>query len=175
MKEEHTSSKKIIINYGILLGLLSVVLGAFMYFTNAYLDPHWVYSVISFAIIIAVVTYGIKAYKAANQEYLNLSDALKVGIGIALIGGIISSVWSLTLSTVIEPDYTQQMLAVQKENIIEQYPDFSQEQVDQSMAMMEKFSSPYIGFAVSLIGSLFFGFIISLIAGLVLQKKQDLY
>ncbi len=175
MENEKISSKKIITNYGVLLGIATVVLGVIMYVTNVYLDPHWIFSVIGFAILIGVIVYGIKAYKTQNNGYLTLTDGLKIGIGIALIGGIISAIWTLVLTTAIEPEYTQQFLEVQKEKMIEKYPDFSQEQVDQSIEMMEKFSSPYISIAFSIIGSLFFGFIISLFAGLIMQKKQDLY
>lgn len=175
MENEKASSKKIIINYGILLSILSVLLGVIMYVTNAYTNPHWIYSVITLLILVGTIRYGIKAYKNINNGYLILMDAIKVGIGIALIGGIIAAIWSLTVTTVIEPDYTQQVLEVQREKMIEQYPDFSQEQIDQSMIIAEKFSSPFISTAVSIIGSLFFGFIISLITGLIMQKKQDLY
>ncbi|WP_103070492.1 DUF4199 domain-containing protein [Aquimarina sediminis] len=174
MENEKASSKKIIINYGILLGIVSVLLGVIMYVTNAYTDPHWIYSVISFSILIGIISYGIKAYKTANNGYLALMDAIKVGIGIALIGGVIGVIWSLTLTTVIEPDYTQQVLEAQREKML-QNPDMTEELVEQSMAIAEKFSSPFISIAVSIIGSLFLGFIISLIAGLIMQKKQDLY
>ena len=175
MENVKASSKKIIINYGILLGIVSVLLGVVMYVTNAYKDPNWIYSVIGFVVLIGVISYGIKAFKTANNGYLILMDAIKIGLGIALIGGIIGAIWSFTLTNVIEPDYTQQMLEVQREKMIEQYPDFSQEQIDQSMAIAEKFSAPFVSIALSIIASLFFGFIISLIAGLVMQKKQDLY
>lgn len=174
MESEKASSKKIIINYGILLGIVSVLLGVVMYVTNAYTDPHWTYSVIGFLILIGIISYGIKAYKTSNSGYLTLTDAIKVGIGVALIGGIIGVLWSLTLTTVIEPDFTQQVLEVQREKMLEN-PDMTEEIVEQSMSIAEKFSSPFISTAVSIIGNLFFGFIISLFAGLIMQKKQDLY
>ncbi|WP_299211914.1 DUF4199 domain-containing protein [uncultured Aquimarina sp.] len=174
MENENNSAKKIIINYGILLGILSIVLGVVLYVTNSYTDPHWIYSVIGFLILIGVILYGLKTYKTHNRGYLTLTDALKIGIGIALIGGLVSSIWTLTLTTVIEPDYTQQVLEVQREKMLEN-PDMTEEVVDQSMAMIEKFSSPYISIAFSIIGSLFFGFIISLISGLIMQKKEELY
>ena len=175
MESEKTSSKKIIINYGLLLGIISVVLGVVMYITNSHIDPHWIFSVVGTIILIGIITYGIKAFKASNNGYLTLMQALKVGVGIALIGGIMGAIWSFTLTNVIEPDYTQQVLEVQREKIMEQYPDFSEEQIDQSMTIAEKFSSPFVSLALSIIASLFFGFIISLIAGLVMQKKQDLH
>ncbi|WP_062059068.1 DUF4199 domain-containing protein [Aquimarina longa] len=175
MKNAKVSSKKTIINNGVLLGIISVLLGVIMYVTNTYTDPHWVYNLVGFLVIIGIITYGIKSYKTSNNGYLTLSEAIKIGLGIALIGGIIGAIWSLTVTTVIEPDYTQQVLEVQREKMIETYPDFSQEQIDQSMSIAEKLSSPFVSIALSIIASLFFGFIISLISGLIMQKKQDLY
>ncbi|MDY8137239.1 DUF4199 domain-containing protein [Aquimarina sp. 2201CG5-10] len=174
MENEKAPAKKIIINYGIILGIISVLLGVVMYITNEYTDPHWIYSVAGFLILIGVVIYGIKAYKTSNNGFLTLTDALKVGIGIAMIGGIIGAIWSLTLTTVIEPDYTQQVLDAQREKMLED-PNITEEMAEQSISIMEKFSSPFISIAFSIIGSLFFGFIISLIGGLIMQKKQDLY
>lgn len=174
MENNKVSTKKIIINYGVLLGITSVLLGVVMYVTNAYLDPSWIYSVVGFLILIVIISYGIKAYKTASQGYLTLSDALKIGIGIALIGGIIGAIWTFLFITVIEPNYTQQMLEAQREKLLEN-PDITEQIVDQSMAIAEKLSSPYIQIAFSIIGSLFFGFIISLFAGLIMKKKQDLY
>ncbi len=174
MENDKASSKKIIINYGVILGIVSVLLGVVMYVTNVYTDPHWIFSVIGFLILIGVITYGIKAYKTSNNGFLELTDALKVGIGIALIGGIIGAIWTLLLTSVIEPEYTQQVMEVQREKLLEN-PDMTEAMVDQSIEMMEKFSSPYISIAFSIIGSLFFGFIISLFAGLIMKKKQDLY
>jgi preprotein translocase subunit YajC len=174
MENNKASIKKNIINYGVLLGITSVLLGVVIYVMNAHLDPNWIFSVIGILILVGIISYGIKAYKKVNEGYLNLSEALKIGIGIALIGGIIVAIWTFILTTVIEPDYTQQMLDIQREKLLEN-PDMSEQMVNQSMAIVEKMSGPYIQIALSIIANLFFGFIISLFAGLAMQKKQDLY
>jgi len=174
MENEKPSSKKIIINYGVILGVVSVLLGVVMYVTNVYTDPHWSFSVLGFLILIAVIVMGIKAYKKLNHGFLELTDALKIGIGIALVGGIIGAIWTFTLTTVIEPEYTQNVIDAQREKLLEN-PDMTEAMVDQSMAVMEKMSSPMISIAFSIIGSLFFGFIISLFAGLIMKQKQELY
>lgn len=173
MENKQISSKKTILQYGILLGITLVLLGVILYVTNTYKDPHWSLSIVSILIIVLVISLGIKAYKTANNGFLTLSEALKTGIGIALIGGIIAALWSFILTTVIEPQYIQQVLEIQKEKMIAQNPNFSQEQIDQGMAIAKKFTSPYMSIAFSMIGSLFFGFIISLFAGLIMQRKPD--
>lgn len=174
MEQEKVSSKKIIINYGVILGVVSVLLSVVMYVTGMYTDPHWSIGILGFLIMIAAIVYGIKAYKKANAGFLSLSDALKIGIGIALISGIIGVIWTFTLTTVIEPTYNAQMLEVQREKLLEN-PDMTEAMVEQTMAFTEKMTAPYIQVAFSIIGSLFFGFIISLFAGLIMKKKQELY
>ncbi|HEY9183742.1 MAG TPA: DUF4199 domain-containing protein [Salegentibacter sp.] len=172
MEIQKTDSKGIIINYGVLLGILSVVLGVIMYVTNAYLNPSFYFSVASFLIMVAIIVLGIRTYKKANQTYLSLTEALKLGLGIALIGGIIGAIWQLLLMTVIEPDYMMQMADVQREVMLERFPNMTDSQIDDAMAMNEKFSSPWIMMAIAIIGSLFFGFFISLVAGLIMKNKN---
>lgn len=172
MEIQKTDSKGIIINYGVLLGILSVVLGVIMYVTNAYLNPSFYFSIVSFLIMVVVIVLGIRTYKTANQSYLSLTEALKLGLGIALIGGIIGAIWQLLLMTVIEPDYMMQMADVQREVMLERFPNMTDSQIDDAMAMNEKFTSPWIMMATAIIGSLFFGFIISLVAGLIMKNKN---
>ncbi|WP_025741670.1 DUF4199 domain-containing protein [Aquimarina pacifica] len=175
MENEKPSTKKIIINYGVLLGIASVTFSLIVYLTGMYKQPHWSVGVIGFAIMIFAITLGIKAFKTKNNGFLILSDALKIGIGIAMIGGIISGIWNVTLTTVIEPEYTAQVMEFQKEKMLRDTPDMTEEQVEQIYAMTDKLQKPPIAFALGLVGSLFFGFIISLITGLILQKKEELY
>lgn len=173
MENTQVSTKKIIVNYGLLLGIVSVVFGVILYVTDGYMDQNWVHSLIGFIILIGGIVFGIKAYKTANGGFLTLGEGLKVGIGIALIGGLISVIWTLLLMQVIEPDMMEKMAEISREKMQEQYPDFTQEQLDQSAAMAEKFSSPFIISAFSLLFNLFFGFIFSLVASLVMQKKTN--
>ena len=57
--------------------------------------------------------------------------------------------------------------------MIEQNPNMTQDQIDMSMEMAKKFSTPAITSAFALVGSLFFGLIISLVAGLIMKKENN--
>ncbi|MFC5045993.1 DUF4199 domain-containing protein [Aquimarina hainanensis] len=175
MENATTNTKKFILNYGAILGVLSVLLGVILYVTDSHKEQSWIQSLIGFLIILGVIIFGIKAFKTANNGFLTLSQALKIGLGISLVGALIGIIWLFLLTMVIEPDFTAQLADMQREKLIEQYPDFTQEQIDQSVEMAQKFSTPYMMAAFSLIGNLFLGFIISLFGGLIMQKKQDLY
>ncbi|MBQ0732804.1 DUF4199 domain-containing protein [Aquimarina celericrescens] len=173
MENETTSTKKIIINYGIILGMLSVIMGVIIYITDGYAKQNWINTVIGIAIIAGVIIYGIKAFKTANNGFLKLGEALKIGVGIALIGGIIGVIWTILLMNVIEPEIVNQINQAQREQMIESYPDMSEAQLNQSLEMAKKFTSPYMIGAFALIWNLFLGLIISLFTGLAMQKKQD--
>jgi len=172
MEIQKADSKKFIINYGLLLGIVSVILGVVIYVTNAYLNPSWIYSVISIAIPIVIITLGIKAYKTANGGYLGLGEAIKVGLGIAVIGGIITAIWTLLVMTVIEPEYMNNVMAGQRDKMMETNPNMTESQMNAAMEITSKFSSPWIAMAMNIVWSLFSGLIISLISGLVMKKEN---
>ena len=51
--------------------------------------------------------------------------------------------------------------------------NMTEEQIESSKSMMEKFSSPAITSAIGIIAAAFFGFIISAIAGAVMKKTEE--
>jgi hypothetical protein len=172
METQKASVKKIALNYGILLALLSIVLAVFSYVTDNHIDRPWWLSVISTLVMIAVIVYGLKAFKNDNGGFLSVGEAIKVGLAISLISGIIYAIYSYIFVTVIEPDFVNQMLVFTEEKMIEDNPEMTEAQLNMAMDMTEKFMSPMMMTAFAIIGSLFFGFIISLISGMILKQKR---
>lgn len=172
METQKTEAKQFVLNYGVLLGILSVFMGVITYVTNAYLNPSWIWGTISFLITVVVISLAIRAFKTKNSGFLSLGEALKVGIGVAVIGGIIGAIWMFLLMNYIEPEYVNQLAEVQRETISEANPNMTEAQMNTAMEFNAKFTSPYFLLAFTLIGSLFMGLIISLIAGLIMKNKN---
>ena len=170
MENVKGSSTKIMINYGILLGIVSVLLNVVMYVTNNHLQPHWSVQILGLFVFIAIVVIALKTFKKENGGYMKLGQALKVGLGVALIAALIGAIYAYLLMTVIEPTYMDQVMEIQQEAMLKQ--DMPQEQMDAALAMSEKFSGPGVAVTIQLIAGLFFGFIISLIAGLVMKREN---
>ncbi len=175
MEKVTISIKKYIVNYGVILGVIFAIYGFILYITDNVIDKDWFFAVISAVILISVIIYGIYCYKSANDGFLKLSEALKIGIGIALIGGIIAIIWNALLMNVIEPEMMNQILDAQREKMIANNPNMPQEQIDQSMKFAEKLNSTIIISSFSLISNLFLGFLISLIGGAIMQKNRDVF
>lgn len=172
METQTAKASKSILTYGVIFGIISVLLGVVMYVTNSYLDPHWSFAIIGFFIFIIIIPMGIKAFKKENGGFLSVGEAIKVGVGIALIAGIITALWSLLLSNVLVPDYYEQMADVQRAKMLEYAPNMSESQLDAAMETNSMFSSPWITVALTLVMNMFFGLLVALVAGLVMKEKR---
>jgi len=172
METQTASIKKIALNYGLLLGLISIVFSVIVYVTGNHLDRQWWQSLISFVIMAGAIYYGIKAFKDGSGGFLSLGEALKVGLAIALIAGIIGAIFNYIFVTVIEPDFANQMLEVTREKMYEQNPNMTEEQAKMGIDMTKKFLTPTMMTTFAIIASLFFGFIISLITGLIMKQNR---
>ena len=169
METQTASVKKIALPNGLLLALTTIVISVIVYVMGMTYEQPWWQNILNLAAMIGFIVYGIKTYKADNGGYLSLGEGLKTGLAIALVAGLIGSIFSYLFVTVIEPDFAMNMLEATRVKMIDQNPNMTQEQMDMALGMTEKMMSPGILVAFSIIGSLFIGFIVSLIAGLTRQ------
>ncbi|WGK64595.1 DUF4199 domain-containing protein [Croceiramulus getboli] len=167
-----TTPAKVALNFGVLLGILSIVQSVVEYVTNTNIDRGWVNSLVGFAILIGVIVYALKTYKSGNGGFMSLSEALKTGMGTAAIGGLIGAVYFYLFVSFIEPTFIDQMMEAQREAMIEQNANMTQEQMDQAMTMTARFMQPWFMATIALVFTLFFGFIVSLIAGLIMKREN---
>lgn len=174
MEDQQKPTKKIALNYGLILGFLSILTSVIVYTMGKTYEQDWKVGVISFIIMAIIITLGIKKYKEGNQGFLTLGQGLKTGIGIALIGAVISIIYSLIFMNFIEPDFMEKLMEVTHQKLLDD-PNLSEEMIETQMKMMKKLSSPAFNIGMGLIGSVFFGFVISIVASLIMQKKEDQY
>lgn len=173
MENQKSSSKQIMVNYGLLLGFLSILIAVANFAVGDVYKPHWIISVVGILISAVVIVLGIKKFKDGNNGLLKLGEALKLGLGIALISGLVYVAYLFIFTNYIEPEFYTRMAQVQEQTLIEKYPNMSDEQLEGALEMTKKFSSPMMTSAITMIFSLFFGFIVALIGGLVMKKTEE--
>ncbi|CAM1341085.1 DUF4199 domain-containing protein [Tenacibaculum amylolyticum] len=169
--ENQANSKNLILNYGLYLGLIGVFIHLVFYATGNLITLGWLSGIIGFIAMVALIILGIKKYKESNNGFLTFGQALKVGVGIAVVSAVITTIYTLIFANVIEPDFQQQAMEVQKQAWID--AGLSDEQIEASEEMAKRFQSPAITIPVSLVVSAFFGFIISAVGGAVMKKTED--
>lgn len=173
MENQKASSTSIMLNYGLMLSFASILIAVVNYAIGDVYKPHWSITVVSLAISVAVIVYGLMALKQSNDGLLKLGEALKLGLGISLISGIVYVVYLFLFTNFIEPEYFTNLAKVQEAAMLEAYPNMTDEQLESAMAMSAKMSGFGMISAITLIMSLFFGFIISLIAGLIMKRSEE--
>jgi len=173
MENQKSTSTSIMLNYGLILGVVSVLLSVAIYAMGKIYDQGWEVALLSFVIMAVIIFMGLKNFKEGNNNLLSLGNALKIGLGIALIGGLISVIYNQIFINFIEPDFMENMMKVGEAKMLEQNPNMTDEQLEMAKGMQEKMSGPVIGAAMGIVASLFFGFIISLIEGLILKRVEE--
>lgn len=167
------SRKSIMLNYGLLLGLVSIITALVNYVFGDIYQPHWSLMVASIAITTIIIVLGLKKVKEMNSGFLSVSEAIKTGLGISLISALIYIVYLMIFYNFIEPDYFTNMKQVQEQVILETYPNLTDEQLEGAKKNAAMFANTGVNLTLTIIVSLFFGLIISLIAGLVMKKTQE--
>ncbi|WP_420553392.1 DUF4199 domain-containing protein [Tenacibaculum aiptasiae] len=169
--ENQANSKGTILNYGLYLGIAGVFIHLIFYATGNLISLGWLSGIIGFIAMVVLIILGIKKFKADNGGFLTFGQAVKVGVGIAVISGIISTIYTLIFTNVIDPTIQEQALEIQRQAWID--AGYNEDQMEASEAMMQKMQSPMITVPLSIVVSAFFGFVISAIGGAIMKKTEE--
>lgn len=175
MEENQPQTGKIGFTFGLLLGGVSVIFGLMLYTADMHYERGWAINLINFLIMAAVIVLAISQFKKANGGFISLGEAMKVGLATAIIAAIVGIIWQSIFVNFIEPEFMNNIFEMEKSKMIEQNPTMTDEQIEQGEGMIRFFTKPSIMVVMSLVVSLFFGSLISLVTGLIVKKQKDAY
>ncbi len=170
MESQNVSVGSFAKNYGLVLGLILILISVLMYVTGLQLKGEQWPMYIYYIIFPTVIIYAINQYKKSNANILSLGSAIKIGLLIAVISAIVFAVYGLIFNYIIDPEFQGLAMEATRDKLLEN-PNLTEELVDQQMVMIKKFSNPLLGSAFWIALSAFFGLIYSLIGGLVMKKE----
>jgi len=174
MEETKPKIGKFSLNYGLLLGLISLVFSLMLFFQKMHYEQSTATTIIGIVILLGVVGFGINQYKKANGGLLKLGEALKLGTGIAVVGGLVGLIYYTLLSNgILEPDFVEKATEIAKAKAFANNPKLTQEQWDQGIEMQEKFK--WLAYPIIIIFNAILGFIAGLIFGLIMKKEEATY
>ena len=172
MENNTTTLKSHILQYGLLLSGISVVFALMLFFLDMHYTQESAVNWINWFIMVAVIALGIFNFRNTNDGFLTLSQALKLGLGISVISALVAIAYTFVLINFLDPDTIEKTLEIGQNKMLDEYPEMTQEQIDQAIEMQRKFSGFGVISTMILIFSLFFGFIVSLITGLILKRNR---
>jgi hypothetical protein len=163
---------KFSLNYGLILGGLGVVFGIMLFISDAHTSHSPVNSVVSMAMMIGVIFWGIISFRKANEGFLTIGEALKLGAGIALIAGVLTVLWTLVLTYVLDPEFPSKVMDARLAEAASN-PNLTPEIIQQQKEMGLKFW--WVGYPVILIVNILLGLLIGLVGGLIFKKARPEY
>lgn len=169
--ENQAESKSFIVNNGVILGGASVVFSLLLYATGNHLPPHWSASVISFVLFIVFIVLGTKQFKEANGGFLSWGQGVKIGVGIAVLAGLIVVIYNYIFANFIEPDFMTKLMEIQNQSFLDQ--GMTEEQIEAANEMTKTFQTPGIMAAVGIISYAIGGFIVSAITAAIMKKSEE--
>ncbi|WP_291869215.1 DUF4199 domain-containing protein [Maribacter sp.] len=173
MEENKIKTSSFAVTYGLILGAVSVAFGLMLYSVDLHYKGGMMVGLVSMALTLIAIVFGIYQFKKANNTYMSFAQGLKVGVGIALIGGIVGIIFNLLMANVIDPDLMEKALEFQKSELLTN-TKLTSEQVDAQLEMGKKFSTPTMQVLFGLLFSIVIGFVFSLIPALAMKKEEIL-
>ena len=151
MNDQNSSTKSIIINYGIILGSISVLFQLMLFFLDMHYKNDSTAGIVSLIIMIGVLLYSLISHKKINGGYLLLSEALKIGLGVSLVSALISIIYTQILINFLDPETMRKSLDLTMDTMRSENPEIPQEALDTARSIQEKMSSTLIFYAVKII------------------------
>ncbi|RRO17170.1 DUF4199 domain-containing protein [Flavobacteriaceae bacterium 14752] len=165
MENQNSDYKKQSINYGIIFGLYSSVLLWLSFKFN--FESNLLMSIISVSVAVLLVFVPIHQYKIANNNILKLSQALKIGLIVGLISGLIYAIYTYLHYKSVDIEFIPKQIEESKIALEQASSNMPKNQFEQSKQMIETMLAPFTLATFALFNLLFKSFIISLIVGLI--------
>lgn len=173
MENQPTFSKKsLMLNYGLLMGIVTILIGVLNYaFGNTY-EPHWSINVISGVAMVVIIVLGIKKLKEAQGGMLSVGDAIKTGLGITVIGALLSMIYMYLFTQFIEQEFINNIVELNRTKTLEAAPQITDEQLEMQSKMTREYFYAFT-FGMIVIFNLFIGFVTGLVSGLVMKNTEE--
>ena len=172
MENQNLELKKYISQYGALLGGISVVFGLMLFSMDMHYQNETSTTIVSLVLTLGVIVFAQYSYRKDNEDFMSLSQGIKMGLGIGAVSGLINVAYFLVLSNVLDPEMMSKALEMGMNQFLDENPEASQDMINQVESMQEKFSGPIISSSFLIIASLLTSFVISLITGLILKRNR---
>ena len=166
----------IAIKWGLITGMIMVVQSLISNLLGIGQDPNvgpgmgYLITAVGLVVTFVTIYLGIKEIRDTEMNgYMNTGLALRKGLKIALIAGLILAVFTIIYAKFIDPDMMDRVMAVQEDQLIKN--NATEEQIEMTKKMMGIFKNPFLTAGIVVLMTCFWAIFQSLIAGAMLKKE----
>lgn len=157
------------LKYGLILALITIAYSLILNLAGLATN-RWLPSLLMVVFFAGISFMAHKAFKEGGDGFMSYGQGLGIGTVMALISGLLSGIFSAVYIKFIDDSVMQQAMQEQIENMEDQ--GMSEAQIDQAMEMAAMFQTPLMLVLFGLLGTLFIGFIISLVVAAITKKSN---
>ena len=169
MDNKQPSMSKSAINFGLILGLILVVISLLTYLFRLYESTDWL-SWVSIVVLAGGIYVGTKNYRDnVKGGFISYGNALGFGTLVALFSGIVSAIFAFVYLGYIDSSFIEFSVTKAEDQMYEQ--GLPEEQIEMSLKYTKMFLQPFALAIMGIFMNTFLGFIISLITGAILKKE----
>jgi hypothetical protein len=159
------------VKYGLIYGGASCLFSLLMYVAGLNRsDLSWIPNIISMIIPIACTVMVINETKALTAGYITFGTAFKKSLAVILIGSLISAVYVVLYTNVIDPEVMEFQMTQQVEKMQEM--GMSEGDIEEAINRNAQFQTPVWMFTFTLIMFLFIGGVISLVVAAIKKNPN---
>lgn len=166
--ENQTSTTSSALKWGLLLGVALVVYSIVIYLTGQVGNQSLGY--VSYAFILGGVILALRDYKGINAGFMSFGQGLGVGSMASAIAGLISGAFTFIYMKFIDTTLVDKI----REQAVAEYEKqgIPPEQAEAAAGMMDMMLSPGAMFVLAILGTLFIGFVFSLIVSAIMKNSK---
>jgi len=165
---EQPSAARVALKWGAILGLVSIVYSLILFVTDMVGNSSLGF--ISILLSAGGMILAMREFRTLNGGFMAYGQGLSVGTLTAGISGLLSSLFSVFYTTVIDTGVMERMVNTTRDKLEES--GLSDEQIEQQVKFIQMFQSPGLTFAFGVIGAVIFGFLLSLVISAIMKKEK---
>jgi len=168
--ETTTSIWKSCLKFGVILGLISVVMSV-LYYVMDIMFASWI-MVPSIVVTLVVLFLLQRSYRdSCENGYITYGRALGSGVIMLLYAAIIGAIFAYLLYAVIDPGLVDKSLAAAQAKL--EAKGMPEAAIDAAVKVQQKMLQPWVISLSSIFGTMFSGTIMALITSIFVTKKGN--
>jgi hypothetical protein len=178
MNEQYTmesaggaSVKSVALRYGLLTGLVTVIYSFILFITE--LSENKALSFASYIILIVGIVLAHKHFKQEHSGYMTYGQGLGIGSLLSVVVGLMSGIFMYIYIKFIDSSFMERMREMQIAELEKR--NMSDEKIEQAMAITDKMMSPEMMVVWAIVGTLFLGFLLSLVIAAITKHTRPEY
>lgn len=169
---EKPSTAKLALKWGAITGVALMLFTTVLYLTSA--TPNQIVGLLLYVIFAVGLVLSMREFKRENTNYLNYGEGLGLGMQTGAVAALISTMYSVLYTSVIDPTMMERVINEMRDKLEDQ-GNLSDDQIEQSLSIMQAMQSPGIQFVTGIFWLVFIGFVFSLVIAAVLRRNKPVF